>query len=69
MSVVAPEAGPSLLLVDDDAVFRERLARAFRERGWEVRTAGTADTALELAREDSPECAVVDLRMPGKSGL
>jgi two-component system response regulator RegA len=60
---------PSLLLVDDDAIFRERLARAFRERGFDVRTAGNADEALLAARADSPEFAVVDLRMPGKSGL
>lgn len=60
---------PSLLLVDDDDVLRERLARAFRERGYDVRTAGDHDAALELTRTDSPELAVVDLRMPGPSGL
>ena len=60
---------PSLLVVDDDEVLRERLARAFRERGYEVRTAGGYDAALALARDESPELAVVDLRMPGASGL
>ncbi|MCP3104777.1 response regulator transcription factor [Myxococcus sp. K15C18031901] len=60
---------PSLLLVDDDATLRERLARAFRERGWEVTTAGDHEEALTAARRESPEYAVVDLRMPGKSGL
>jgi two-component system response regulator RegA len=64
-----PESSPSLLLVDDDAVFRERLARAFRERGYDVRTAGSAEDALRAAHLDTPELAVVDLRMPGKSGL
>ncbi len=59
----------SLLLVDDDAVFRTRLARAFRDRGWDVRVASNYDEALTLAREDSPEYALVDLRMPGRSGL
>ncbi len=59
----------SLLLVDDDAVLRERLARALRSRGFEVRTAGGYDEAVELARADSPEYAVLDLRMPGRSGL
>jgi two-component system response regulator RegA len=66
---VPPESSPSLLLVDDDAVFRERLARAFRERGYDVRTAGNAEDALRAAHLDTPELAVVDLRMPGKSGL
>lgn len=60
---------PSILIVDDDAVLRERLARAFRERGFEVRTACDYDAAIAEARADSPEMAVVDLRMPGRSGL
>lgn len=59
----------TILIVDDDAVLRERLARAFRERGFDARTAGDADAALALAEADSPELAVVDLRMPGRSGL
>ncbi len=59
----------SILVVDDDAVFRERLARALRERGHEVRTAGDFDAAVAAAEAESPELAVVDLRMPGKSGL
>lgn len=60
---------PSILLVDDDEVFRRRLARAFEERGFDTRTAGSFDEAVALAREESPEFAVVDLRMPGQSGL
>jgi two-component system response regulator RegA len=59
----------SLLIADDDHVLRERLARAFRERGFDVRTAEHYDAAIALARQDSPEMAVVDLRMPGRSGL
>jgi len=60
---------PSILLVDDDVTLRERLARALRERGYDVRTAGSADEAMEQVRADSPELAVLDLRMPGRSGL
>jgi two-component system response regulator RegA len=59
----------SILLVDDDENFRERMGRALRDRGHEVRTAGSPEEAARLARENSPECAVVDLRMPGGSGL
>jgi len=59
----------SILLVDDDENFRERMARALRDRGHEVRTARSPGEATRLATEDSPECAVVDLRMPGGSGL
>jgi two-component system response regulator RegA len=60
---------PLILLADDDERLRERLARALEKRGYLVRTAGNYDEALALAREASPEFAVVDLRMPGPSGL
>ena len=60
---------PSILLVDDDETLRERLARALRERGYDVRTAGNADDAMAKVREDSPEMAVLDLKMPGRSGI
>jgi len=63
------EEGRSLLVVDDDATFRTRLARAFAERGFAVREAADGAEALRLAREESPELAVVDLRMPESDGL
>lgn len=63
------DARPSLLLVDDDPVYRERLARAIASRGYEVRTAADAEEAVRLAEAESPELAVLDLRMPGESGL
>lgn len=62
-------SAPTLLLVDDDRILRERLARAFRDRGFEVSVAGNFNEAVGLANLQSPELAVVDLRMPGKSGL
>ena len=63
------ESRPSLLLVDDDAVYRQRLAKAITARGYEVRAAADAEVAVALAEADSPEFAVLDLRMPGESGL
>jgi len=59
----------TLLLVDDSFAFRERLARALRDRGLDVRTAGNHAEALAAAREFVPDLAVIDLRMPGPSGL
>jgi two-component system response regulator RegA len=67
--VSAHDGKPSILLVDDDEVFRNRLARAFVERGYEVRTGADFDTAMAAAHADSPEFAVVDLKMPGRGGL
>jgi two-component system response regulator RegA len=60
----------SILIVEDDEMFRQRLARAMIDRGLEVRTAADAPEALVEARKgEPPELAVVDLRMPGGSGL
>jgi two-component system response regulator RegA len=63
------EGALTLLLVDDDEVLRERLGRALRERGFEVTTAASGEAAIAIARRDAPEFAVVDLRMPGASGI
>ncbi|HVU04185.1 MAG TPA: response regulator [Polyangiaceae bacterium] len=64
-----PTTAPSILIVDDDQALRERLAVAFRARGWEASTAADYDSAVAQAEKDSPEYAVVDLRLPGRSGL
>ena len=58
-----------LLLVDDDDLLRERLARALVARGLDVRTAENADEAIELATADPPDLAVIDLKMPGRTGI
>jgi two-component system response regulator RegA len=69
MSHEAEDNAQLILVVDDDERLRERMARALTARGLSVRTAGDYDEALAIAREALPELAVVDLRMPGQSGL
>jgi two-component system, response regulator RegA len=64
-----PSVRRSVLIVEDDERLRSRLARAFRDRGFDAREAADYDSALGAAREDSPEYLLVDLRMPGRSGL
>jgi two-component system response regulator RegA len=61
--------GVSLLLVEDDPVLRDRIARALALRGLDVRAAGTVSDALRLAQDDPPELAVIDLRIGQASGL
>lgn len=63
------EDGRTLLIVEDDTALRERLVRALGDRGYEARGAADRATAIEMAREESPELAVVDLRLGGDSGL
>lgn len=69
MSGEKDKDGPSILLVDDDPLFRQVLARALGRRGYAVSTAGSVDEAMQLVAEAAPEYAVVDLKMPGDSGL
>ncbi len=57
------------MIVDDDEVLRARLARAFSERGFLVRVASRFEDAVRLATDEPPELALVDLKMPGRSGL
>jgi two-component system response regulator RegA len=63
------ETARSILVIEDDRVYRERLVRALAERGLEARGAENGEEGLTLARADSPELALVDLRMPGMGGL
>jgi two-component system response regulator RegA len=57
------------LVVDDDEVFRNRLCRALAARGWSASAAQDGPSAIDLAAKISPDLAIVDLRLPGMSGL
>jgi two-component system response regulator RegA len=59
----------SLLLVDDDATFCKVLSAALEKRGFAVTVAHSVEEAIPLARSNSPEYAVVDLKMAGAPGL
>lgn len=61
--------GETILLVDDEEFFRERLARAFTDRGFSVFSAADFEEAVRIIHDRHPDMAVVDLKMPGKSGL
>ncbi|MEZ5993375.1 MAG: response regulator [Planctomycetota bacterium] len=57
-----------VLLVDDDEPFRSRMARALTERGCTVIVAQDLTSARHRL-DKTPDAALVDLRMPGESGL
>jgi two-component system, response regulator RegA len=59
----------TLLVVDDNSVFLERMARAMAERGFEVRSSSTVARALILVADKPPAFAVLDLRLADGSGL
>lgn len=60
---------PDLLLVDDDETFCLVMAQALGKRGFEVRIAHHVAEGVAAAEQSPPEYAVVDLNMPGPSGL
>ncbi|MEI6559117.1 MAG: ActR/PrrA/RegA family redox response regulator transcription factor [Rhodospirillaceae bacterium] len=63
------DAARSLLIVDDDAPFRIRLARAMERRGFDVVAVDSVSLGIEVAQESAPAFAVVDLRLADGSGL
>ena len=59
----------SLLIVDDDKPFLMRLSRAMDSRGFQVKTALTADQGLEIIADEAPAYAIIDLRLNDRNGL
>jgi two-component system, response regulator RegA len=60
---------PTILVVEDDNAFRSLLVSALDARGYDTRGVSDGSSAIAAAREDAPEMAVVDLRLPDQSGL
>lgn len=60
---------PTILVVEDDDSFRTILVKALEARGYDARGVGDAASAIAAARTDSPEMAVVDLKLQDGSGL
>ncbi|NJM35145.1 MAG: ActR/PrrA/RegA family redox response regulator transcription factor [Rhodomicrobium sp.] len=69
--VIATAAPPekSLLIVDDDRAFANRLSRAMESRGFDVRVAPTVEDGLIMIRSAPPNFAVVDMRLEDGNGL
>jgi FixJ family two-component response regulator len=65
----APADEPVVLVVEDDASIRDALSRLFATVGRKVLTFGSAAELLESQLPDVPSCLVLDIRLPGRSGL
>jgi FixJ family two-component response regulator len=63
------EPEPIVFVVDDDRFVRSSTERLVRSAGFNVKTFASAQEFLESARPDGPACLVLDVRMPGQSGL
>lgn len=66
---IAPDATPTIYVVDDDASIRELLAWLMKSNGLAVATFANAQLFLKSYKVGSPGCLIVDLYMPGMSGL
>jgi len=64
-----PEATPMVFVVEDDSSVREALAGLIRSAGWNVEVFVSADEFLGRPRPDAPSCLVLDVGLPGLSGL
>ena len=59
----------SLLVVDDDLPFRERLSRSMEKKGLEVDSADSFSSAVEIIQKQNYDYAIVDMRLTDGSGL
>ncbi len=58
-----------ILVVDDDDTLRNRMEKSLKFRGLQVTCAANFDEAVAALQREQPELAVIDLKMPGKSGM
>lgn len=63
------DADPSVLLIDDDPEFRDSVARLLRTVGLHTREFSSVPDFLKADPPEGPTCLVLDVRMPGRSGL
>jgi FixJ family two-component response regulator len=69
MAKETPELQPIVFVVDDDPSLRKALASLFRSVGLQVEVFGSAPEFLQGRLPDVPSCLVLDIRLPGPSGL
>ena len=63
------DTSPCVLIVDDDHEFRDSVGRLLRSVGLETRQFTSVPDFFKAELPDCPTCLVVDVRMPGRSGL
>lgn len=66
---IADFADKSLLVVDDDKPFRDRLSRAMEKKGFQVTQSESAKDGIDRVKDSPPAFAVVDLRLSDGNGL
>jgi FixJ family two-component response regulator len=63
------DASPTVLIIDDDPEFRDSVGRLLRSVGLQTQQFSSVSDFLNAKPSDGPTCLVLDIRMPGRSGL
>jgi len=63
------EGSVSVLVVDDEEPIRNALKKFLTQQGYEVATAGSGDEAIKVLQRQKIACMLLDVRMPGRSGI
>lgn len=61
--------GKPILIVDDEPIVRESIRDWLKDAGYQVATAETGEQALEMVQEEDFGVVVLDVRLPGRTGL
>lgn len=61
--------GPRVLLVDDEADFREFVKTCLEKENYRILEAADGDRGLQMALEEKPDLVVLDIEMPGLNGI
>jgi FixJ family two-component response regulator len=64
-----PDCSPTVLVIDDDADLQASIGRLLRSLGLDVQLFGSISDFLKSHPPDGPTCLVLDVRLPGQSGL
>jgi two-component system response regulator FixJ len=67
--IMAEPANSKIYIVDDDSSIRDALSVVFDMEGYEPRAFSSGDEFLEVAAKAPPACVLLDVHMPGRSGL
>ena len=64
-----PQTPPVIAIVEDDTSLRRALARLLHAHGWHTVTFASAEALLQTGLQPPPQCLVLDVRLPGMSGI
>jgi FixJ family two-component response regulator len=64
-----PITQPTVIVIDDDSAMRESISGLIRSVGFQVKMLASVDEFHQSGRPDGPACLVLDVRLPGQSGL